>query len=73
MQTECCECDKTAVAFWGDDPYCRKHLDIARAKNQGHKTCADCYRWNDCVPCGCGNNICETCYDDKHQAHGLAP
>ena len=42
MISECCECDKVAVRYWGLYAYCKAHLTEAANSNPFGHCCPDC-------------------------------
>jgi hypothetical protein len=44
MRTECCECDKMAIGFWGRYPYCPQHLVAARREEPDAHRCPVCHQ-----------------------------
>ena len=80
MRTECCNCDRVAVAFHGDAAYCRKCMPAGSPPFKPTSlqidtiVCTSCenqVHWTDIIKCGCGMKLCEACYDRQHQEHGL--
>lgn len=49
-------------------------MGVADSRREKAKACSDCGRHmldpDDLIPCRCGAELCETCYDDIHQQHG---
>ena len=59
MQTECAECDRPAIAFWGMIAYCNRHLDKAQEEDPVAHQCPSCgelqpphVHWERKAPCG---------------------
>ena len=42
MRSECCDCDRTAIRYWGRYAYCRKCLNKAVAEKPRDHECPKC-------------------------------
>jgi hypothetical protein len=59
MRTECADCDRQAVAYWGKDAYCSQCLLVAKREQPEAHRCMQCGRqqpanvsWWRVTPCG---------------------
>lgn len=59
MFSECCECDKQAVRYWGRYAYCKAHVAAASVAEPDAHKCTSCKReqpahvsWRRDKPCG---------------------
>lgn len=58
MMSECVECDKIAIRYWGRYAYCKVHFEIAKLNYPGVHECILCQKeqppqvmWRGDAPC----------------------
>lgn len=42
MISECCECDRPAIGYWGQAAYCKRHLEDERLTRPLAQRCCHC-------------------------------